>query len=50
MWIAAATWLLLMAAVIALEEREMRTRFGTVYLDYGRKVPRFLPLRTRPRG
>jgi protein-S-isoprenylcysteine O-methyltransferase Ste14 len=50
MWITAATWLLLMAVVIALEEREMRARFGAAYRDYGRKVPRFLPFRTRRLG
>jgi protein-S-isoprenylcysteine O-methyltransferase Ste14 len=43
MWLTAATWLLLMAVVIALEEREMRTRFGAAYQDYCRTVPRFLP-------
>jgi protein-S-isoprenylcysteine O-methyltransferase Ste14 len=50
MWIAAATWLLLMAVVIGLEEREMRIRFGAAYLEYARKVRRILPLRTTQRG
>jgi protein-S-isoprenylcysteine O-methyltransferase Ste14 len=36
-------WLVLVIVVIFLEEREMRTRFGTAYRDYCRAVPRFLP-------
>ena len=43
MYLAVAVWLALMAVVIALEEREMRTRFGAAYRDYSRKVPRFFP-------
>jgi protein-S-isoprenylcysteine O-methyltransferase Ste14 len=43
MWLTAAAWLLLMALVIALEEREMRARFGAAYDDYCRRVPQFLP-------
>jgi protein-S-isoprenylcysteine O-methyltransferase Ste14 len=50
MWVTAATWLLLMAVVIALEEREMRVRFGASYVEYARNVPRFLPFRSRLRG
>jgi protein-S-isoprenylcysteine O-methyltransferase Ste14 len=38
-----AFWLVLVFAVILLEEREMRSRFGAVYSDYCRAVPRFLP-------
>jgi protein-S-isoprenylcysteine O-methyltransferase Ste14 len=38
-----AIWLLLVFAVILLEEREMRVRFGPAYRDYCRAVPRFLP-------
>jgi protein-S-isoprenylcysteine O-methyltransferase Ste14 len=43
LYLAAAVWLALMAAIIALEEREMRGRFGATYRDYSRKVPRFFP-------
>jgi protein-S-isoprenylcysteine O-methyltransferase Ste14 len=43
MFLTAAVWLGLMAAIIALEEDEMRTRFGATYGDYSGKVPRFFP-------
>lgn len=39
----AALWLALMCVVIAMEEKEMRARFGAQYLEYCRGVPRFLP-------
>ena len=43
MYLAVAVWLALMAVIIVLEEREMRSRFGATYRDYSRKVPRFFP-------
>jgi protein-S-isoprenylcysteine O-methyltransferase Ste14 len=43
LYLVAALWLALMAVIIALEEREMRHRFGAAYRDYCRKVPRFFP-------
>jgi len=45
MWAVAAVWLALMLSAIALEERELRVRFGEPYRDYCRRVPRFIPLR-----
>jgi protein-S-isoprenylcysteine O-methyltransferase Ste14 len=41
--IVSAIWLVIVLAVIFLEEHEMRARFGSVYDDYCRVVPRFLP-------
>jgi protein-S-isoprenylcysteine O-methyltransferase Ste14 len=43
MWLTTAIWAALMFAAIVLEEREMRGRFGAAYIDYCRRVPRFLP-------
>src|ERR1700728_3096085 len=43
LYLVAALWLALMAVIMALEEREMRHRFGAAYRDYCRKVPRFFP-------
>ncbi len=31
--------------LVLLEERELRQRFGAAYVDYSRRVPRFLPRR-----
>jgi len=43
MWLTAIIWAALMFAAILLEEREMRARFGPIYNDYCRRVPRFFP-------
>jgi protein-S-isoprenylcysteine O-methyltransferase Ste14 len=43
MWIVAAIWLALILVAISFEEREMSARFGEAYIDYCRRVPRFLP-------
>jgi protein-S-isoprenylcysteine O-methyltransferase Ste14 len=42
MWLTAAIWAALMFAAILLEKREMRGRFGAGYIDYCRRVPRFV--------
>jgi len=49
LWGVAAIWWLLALAAIELEERELRARFGEAYVAYSRRVPRFLPIRFRPR-
>ncbi|MGB8543060.1 MAG: isoprenylcysteine carboxylmethyltransferase family protein [Candidatus Acidiferrales bacterium] len=43
MWIVAAIWLALTRIAIALEERELKKRFGASYAEYCRRVPRFVP-------
>lgn len=49
MWLVAAIWCVLVLVAILLEERELRERFGDAYVEYCRRVPRFFPLRSRPR-
>lgn len=48
MWTVAAAWTLLTLIAIYFEERELRTRFGAAYEDYCRRVPRFVPVGTKP--
>jgi protein-S-isoprenylcysteine O-methyltransferase Ste14 len=50
LWISAGVWSLLTLVAIALEERELRARFGATYQDYCARVPRFFPLFTKPLG
>jgi len=49
MWMIAACWLILMRFAIALEESELRRRFGARYEAYARAVPRFFPVCATPR-
>jgi protein-S-isoprenylcysteine O-methyltransferase Ste14 len=43
MWGIAAAWLVLVLLVIGFEERELKARLGAPYIDYCRRVPRFIP-------
>jgi protein-S-isoprenylcysteine O-methyltransferase Ste14 len=38
-----ALWIPAIYIIVLLEERELRDHFGSVYEDYCRKVPRFIP-------
>ena len=49
LWIAATVWLFIALAMIRLEERELRARFGSAYIAYAQRVPALLPLRRTPR-
>lgn len=42
-WLTGIVWLALVLISIFLEERELKQRFGAIYADYARRVPRFLP-------
>lgn len=44
LWFVAAIWTLAMRVAIAMEERELRARFGATYEDYCHRVQRFLPV------
>jgi protein-S-isoprenylcysteine O-methyltransferase Ste14 len=50
LWIVLAIWTVLVLAAVSLEERELKRRFGAAYLDYCRRVPRFVPNRFRARA
>ena len=43
MWIVAGIWTILTSIVIAMEEIELRGRFGKSYKEYCSRVPRFIP-------
>lgn len=48
LWAVLPLFLLLLHAVVLLEERELIDRFGAAYADYMARVPRYLPLIGRP--
>lgn len=50
MWEVCGVWLLLVLIVIGFEERELRGRLGRPYIEYCRRVPRFIPYRTLVRA
>ncbi len=45
MWAVCGVWFALVMIVIAFEEHELRGRLGAPYVEYCRRVPRFLPNR-----
>lgn len=45
MWAVCGVWFVLVMIVIAFEERELRARMGAPYVEYCRRVPRFIPNR-----
>jgi protein-S-isoprenylcysteine O-methyltransferase Ste14 len=48
-WVVLAVWLAAIYPIVALEERELRERFGEAYAAYARRVPRFVPRLGRAR-
>jgi len=47
LWMVEIFWCGLALSAIALEERELRLRFGSAYSDYARRVPALWPFRFR---
>ena len=45
LWIVAVAWWIAALAIIRIEERELRERFGPAYAAYAERVPMLLPLR-----
>jgi protein-S-isoprenylcysteine O-methyltransferase Ste14 len=43
-WTTGIVWLVLVLTSIFLEERELKQRFGAIYSEYARQVPRFVPI------
>lgn len=49
LWIVSAAWWIASLAIIRIEERELRERFGAAYTAYAAQVPALLPLRLAAR-
>jgi protein-S-isoprenylcysteine O-methyltransferase Ste14 len=47
--IVSAVWLIAALAIIRIEERELRDRFGAAYAAYAERVPALLPMRPAAR-
>jgi protein-S-isoprenylcysteine O-methyltransferase Ste14 len=45
LYITTALLIAALLVIVALEERELRERFGQAYIDYSARVPRFVPRR-----
>jgi protein-S-isoprenylcysteine O-methyltransferase Ste14 len=45
LWVVSALWLAASLAMIRIEERELRARFGAAYASYAERVPMLLPVR-----
>ena len=43
LYIVTALLIVAIFVIVALEERELRERFGQAYIDYSARVPRFIP-------
>ena len=50
LWIVLVVWLPFALVVILLEEKELMARFGPAYEAYRKRVPAFLPFRSRVAG
>jgi protein-S-isoprenylcysteine O-methyltransferase Ste14 len=44
LWAVFAIWLAIVLAMIWIEDRELRLRFGPAYAAYAQRVPALLPL------
>jgi protein-S-isoprenylcysteine O-methyltransferase Ste14 len=45
LWFVSAVWFIAALAIIRIEERELRRRFGAAYAAYAEQVPMLLPLK-----
>jgi protein-S-isoprenylcysteine O-methyltransferase Ste14 len=48
LWVLFAIWLAVVLVMIWIEDRELRARFGSAYIEYAKCVPALLPLKRVP--